>query len=143
MTYLLNQDTCIAHLKGNRRVTNRIQRAAGQLHLGAITIFTLERWLFTPAGTGPLLSGYGVFVRIWQLLAIDDDIAHRAASLELHLRRAGHRLGVTDLLVAATALERRLTLVTRQASFSHVQGLTLANWFAPCPAGATPPICLG
>ena len=54
------------------------------------------------------------------------EIAERFASLRATLRRQGQPLADMDLLIAATALEHDLTLVSRNAlHFARVPGLRL------------------
>jgi predicted nucleic acid-binding protein len=54
-------------------------------------------------------------------LPVDDQVAERAGQL-----RRMHAIRLPDALIAATALEHRLTLATRNArDFSGVKGLHL------------------
>src|SRR5262245_12542373 len=111
MTYLLHRDTCHAYLRGVRRVADRmIQYAQGNLHLSAITIMTLEYWIIQNPSPSRFIQGYTHLRRIVTILDVTDDIAGRAASLKTRLGRR-QRLSMEDLLVAATALVRGLTLI--------------------------------
>jgi tRNA(fMet)-specific endonuclease VapC len=47
------------------------------------------------------------------------------------MRRTGISLQPLDLLIAAHALEAGATLVTSDAAFRHVPGLTVEDWTAP------------
>jgi predicted nucleic acid-binding protein len=63
---------------------------------------------------------------------VDDAIAHRAAGIGPRLRLQGRRLSLANLLVAATAVERGLTLVTHSAqTFAGIPGLVLEDWTVP------------
>lgn len=58
--------------------------------------------------------------------ALDDAVIERAISL-----RQIRRMGAMDAIIAATALEYDLTLVTRNVDdFKHVENLKLVNPFA-------------
>lgn len=58
-------------------------------------------------------------------IAIDDAVIEQAITLRQH-----RRMGLADSLVAATALSRGLTLVTRNvADFRWIDGLALTNPF--------------
>ena len=60
---------------------------------------------------------------------LDDEIIERAVSL-----RQQKRMKLGDAIIAATALEYDLPLVTRnEADFSHIHTLTIINPFAPQP----------
>lgn len=56
---------------------------------------------------------------------LDDEIIERAIAL-----RQGKRMGLADALIAATALEFGLPLVTRNKDdFKHIEGLQIINPF--------------
>ncbi len=55
--------------------------------------------------------------------------AQRAAYLRSKLARIGTPIGPYDLLIAATALEHQLTLVTHNVrEFRRVEGLVVEDW---------------
>ena len=55
--------------------------------------------------------------------------AQRAALLRSKLSRMGKPIGPYDLLIAATALEHQLTLVTHNVrEFRRVEGLVVEDW---------------
>ncbi|MGH9651481.1 MAG: PIN domain-containing protein [Terriglobales bacterium] len=57
--------------------------------------------------------------------------ARRAATLRVVLTRAGKPIGPYDALIAATALEHELTLVTHNTrEFRRVEGLAVEDWLA-------------
>jgi predicted nucleic acid-binding protein len=64
-----------------------------------------------------------------RVLPITSAIAERWGEMSARCQRAGHRLPVLDLLLAATAVEHGLTVVTRNAG--HFQGIdveVLSPW---------------
>ena len=64
------------------------------------------------------------------VLNFDAAAACRAGDLDGELWQRGERLAVEDLLLAASALSRDLTLITRNLRhFERVPGLRLENWF--------------
>jgi len=55
--------------------------------------------------------------------------AQRAANLRSKLSRIGKPIGPYDLLIAATALEHQLTIVTHNLrEFRRVEGLVVEDW---------------
>jgi predicted nucleic acid-binding protein len=130
MSYLLDHPICSGWLRGHKRILPRIALHAGQLHVSALSLMMVERWLLLASTPSRFMQGFNAFVRDISVVNVNDPIAHRAAMLELQLRRQ-KRLSVVPLIVAATALERGLTLVTHDADFQLVPGLTLVDWSIP------------
>lgn len=63
-------------------------------------------------------------------LPVTDRIAERGGIIAAELRDKGKTGGQFDTLLAATALEHDLILVTRNVRhFEDVAGLTIENWF--------------
>lgn len=62
-------------------------------------------------------------------LDLDAETADIAAILFENLRASGNLIEDADLLIAATALRHRATLITHNVRhFSRIPGLNLANW---------------
>ncbi len=62
-------------------------------------------------------------------VGVSFDIAWRAGQISRKLRRAGQGIGDYDILVAATALEQNLALVTRNRKhFERIEGLELLSY---------------
>ncbi len=69
-----------------------------------------------------------------RILSVDQPIADRWGLLRAQARMKGRPLSVVDALLAATALEHSLTLVSRNVSDFSVVGLAVLNpWEAPSP----------
>jgi predicted nucleic acid-binding protein len=108
---LLDTDVLVDHLRGRRRIT----AGNDELHVSAVT-------------RAELFSGRGAEERrIRRLLEpmtdlpVDTAIAERAGRL-----RRGSSRRLPDALIAATALEHRLTLVTRNVrDFEGIRGLKI------------------
>jgi toxin FitB len=106
---LVDSDVLVDHLRGHRR----LGAGSDELHVSAVT-------------RAELFSGRGAEERrIRRLLepmvdiAVDAAIAERAGRL-----RRGTVRRLPDALIAATALEHRLTLVTRNTrDFEGIRGL--------------------
>jgi len=63
------------------------------------------------------------------LLPLDAEVAARYGTVRAELRRAGTPIGPNDLWLAAQALARGLTIVTRNTrEFQRVKGLKVENW---------------
>jgi tRNA(fMet)-specific endonuclease VapC len=65
------------------------------------------------------------------ILPFTGDTAAHAASLRAGLAAAGRSIGPMDILIAATALEYNLAVVTHNLrEFQRVPGLQCLDWFA-------------
>jgi predicted nucleic acid-binding protein len=132
MSFLLHRDTCIAAIRGVRRVANRLIQHRGSLHVSAVTVLNLEMWLLRPGTPERLIQPYGALMQQITVADVDDPIAHQAARVGVRFRTQGQKVSAIDLLVAATALVRGWALVTHQGSFfANVPGLTTADWTVP------------
>lgn len=64
-----------------------------------------------------------------QVLPVTDAIWNRASDLWSEARNSGRSSEDADLVIAATAIEHQLTLVTGNTDhFSWIPGLTLDDW---------------
>lgn len=62
-------------------------------------------------------------------LSLNHDVIERASSIYAELYQAGNLIGDADILIAATAIENRLPVVTNNEShFGRIPGLRLLNW---------------
>ena len=132
MSYLLDSNTCAALIRNNQPTTTRASQHLGSLHASVISVTELEVWLLRRRT--PLRYQHHFFgiMRMVKLIDVNEPIAHRAAVLASRFGHQGLRVGVADLLIAATALEHGLTLVSRgMPSARHIPGLTVLDWSIP------------
>ena len=139
MSYLL--DTCVvselSRPRPNAGVVAWMSEAdTASLHLSAITIGELRRGaLRLPAGKRRTsLSDWSERLRrsfSGRVLPIDEPAALRWAEIAARAEHSGRPGSFADGLIAATALERGLTLVTRHVTDFEPFGVSLLNlWTA-------------
>ncbi len=63
-----------------------------------------------------------------EVLAVTSQVAERYAHIFADLRRKGTPIGTNDMWIAAIAQLHDLTLVTNDADFRFVDGLTVEDW---------------
>ena len=108
---LVDSDVLVDHLRGERRFV----RGNDDLHVSTIT----RAELF--AGRGSEERRIRRLLEPMIDLPVDVAVAERAGRI-----RRGSTIRLPDALIAATALEHRLTLVTRNVrDFATVKGLNL------------------
>ena len=75
------------------------------------------------------LEAFERFCAFNEILPITENIVLRAATIYGELHRQGTLIGDADILIAATAVEYGLTLVTNNTNhFQRIKGLSLQNW---------------
>ena len=100
----------------------------GRFAISALARYEIIRGL-RDANATTQLSRFATFCQNSLVLPITDCILDRAANLWVAARQGGHSRSDADTIIAATALEHDLILVTGNTShFSWVPGLTIANW---------------
>jgi tRNA(fMet)-specific endonuclease VapC len=128
---LLDTNTCIEILRGRNAVL--LARYASQPRADIALSAIVRSELLT----GALLSAKPdenrriaeAFCVLFPCLAFDSQVAGVHAELHARLRRAGNIIGARDLMIAATALAHKLTVVTHNTDeFKRIDELSLEDW---------------
>ena len=126
--YLLDTNVLIDMFKGSHRVQERIFRA--EFHNCCVSEITLAE-LYVGAfkgGRPKQLEEIGFVVRRFHILPVTPAL-QTYARLRVLLEEKGTPLDDFDLLIAATALQEGLTLVTaNNRHLDRIEGLRLENW---------------
>ncbi|HEY5312506.1 MAG TPA: type II toxin-antitoxin system VapC family toxin [Pirellulales bacterium] len=132
MPALLDTDVLSEVLKGRHRRILEMAAAYTREHqrftLSAITLYEIERGLLAKQATR-LLMRLDAITEDSTVLSISLSVLRRAARLWAEARAAGRPRNDADLLIAATALEHDLALVTgNQRHFGWIPRLRLEAW---------------
>lgn len=74
-------------------------------------------------------SDFEIFCLNNEVLEIDDPVIVKAADIYADLHRRGQLIGDADIIIAATALEYNLAVVTNNENhFNRIGGLQVLNW---------------
>jgi predicted nucleic acid-binding protein len=98
----------------------------------AISAICVHESIFglTQKGNLGLLAAYENFIdTLCTVLPVDDEIARRAGTLRGNLAHRGFVRSLPDMLIAATAQQHNLTLVTRNTRDFEGCGIGLLNPF--------------
>jgi tRNA(fMet)-specific endonuclease VapC len=124
---LLDTNAVAALLAGDVAVRQRIAAS----HEALISVMTLgELYLGARRSrcTDEEMSRIDAFVRDMTVLHCSPGTAYQYAAVKAALRAKGRPIPENDIWIAATALEHGLILLTRDAHFQHVEGLSVESW---------------
>lgn len=86
-------------------------------------------------GSAVLTERVNALLDAMVVLPFDEPADEHYADIRATLERAGTPIGSHDILIAAHARSRALTLVTHKLrEFQRVPGLKVEDWLAPSPA---------
>jgi tRNA(fMet)-specific endonuclease VapC len=130
MNYLIDTDWVIDHLHHVERVSRRLEELAPQgLALSVISLAELYEGVYysrDPARSEATLQRF--LDPDLAILGIDEETCKLFGRERGRLRAAGRIIGDFDLLIAATALQYDLTLLTNNRQhFDRVGGLRLES----------------
>jgi predicted nucleic acid-binding protein len=132
VSFLLDTDTCSAHLKQRGRVTNRFLQYTGGLYICTITLGELYTWALRAAAPPRRLEVVRELLTDVRVLEVTPQVAEMFGRVQAGLLDRGRPAPSMDLMIAATALVHDLTLVTHNTQdFANVPGLRLTDWLAP------------
>ena len=131
MRYLLDTNICIYIIK--RKPPEVLERLTSlepeEVGISSITVAELEYGVAKSSRPRQNRDALINFLAPLQILAFDDEAARHYGDIRVHLEKTGQPIGAMDLLIAAHARSRSLTLVTNnEREFSRVPGLVVEDW---------------
>ncbi|HVC82759.1 MAG TPA: type II toxin-antitoxin system VapC family toxin [Chloroflexota bacterium] len=129
MKYLIDTDWVIDHIQGDSTATALIASLTPDgIAISIITFLEIYEGIYTSADPKQTERLVRVFIQTVPVLPLSRTVAKRTALVRSELRRKGRsvRQRAFDIVIAATALTHRLTLVTRNtADYRAIDGLNL------------------
>ncbi len=124
MSYLVDTSWIVEHIRGNQDFTERLDAFSGEgLAVSVVSVAELYEGAFRSNNTTRNIRSIRDFLDTVVVLGIDDDICMSFGREMARLSRVGMIMGDLDLLIAATALQHDLTLLTLDSDFERVEGL--------------------
>jgi tRNA(fMet)-specific endonuclease VapC len=125
MICLLDSDICIAAMKKDMQVMERLNRfSLGEVGLPSIVLAELAFGAAKSQHTALALKKLALFTERFPVVPLDFRAAHHYGRIKAQLELAGTPIGSNDYLIAATALAQDAILATRNVrEFSRVPGL--------------------
>jgi predicted nucleic acid-binding protein len=113
MTYLVDIDWVIHALAGQERVATTLTRLVTQcLAISVITLGEVYEGAFTSVNPQAHIDGFRQTLPSYRVLPVTEPISERFAEVRSFLRRRGQLISDFDMLIAATAIHHKLTLLT-------------------------------
>jgi predicted nucleic acid-binding protein len=127
VSYLIDSDRVIDVLTSQREARRLIRAVAVDgLVISLITYGEVLAGVYYSRDSVAAKAGFRSLLRDIDVLPIDELVIVRFARIYGGLRNTGNAIDATDALVAATAIEHNLTLVTRNLRhYRPVPGLAL------------------
>jgi tRNA(fMet)-specific endonuclease VapC len=132
MNFLLDTDTCSAHMRRPGKLAHRFIQYAGGLAIPTIVLAELYAGAYKHPNPSKLLPVIADLLREVQVLDFDPACAEQFGLIRGTLLRQGITVSRMDLLIASVALVHNLTLVTHNtADYRNIPGLRLDDWLIP------------
>jgi tRNA(fMet)-specific endonuclease VapC len=134
--WLLDTNIVIALSKQVPALLPWLQRCpASELVLSSVVLAEVEYGIAKSERQAHNRKVFDALLGRFEVLPFDADAAREYGVIRAALERIGRPIGPNDLLIAAHARSKRLTLVTDNTSeFARVDGLSIENWLAAPPA---------
>lgn len=129
--FLLDTNVCIHYMKNTYpRLTEKLLSLdPSELCLSALTVYELEYGAEKSKWGEKTRQKLAMFLAPFHILPFTTEDALTAAKIRGYLERKGTRIGPYDILIAAQALARGMTVVTHNTGeFRRVPGLQLEDW---------------
>ena len=133
MNFLLDTDTCSAHLKRPAGLMHRFVQHAGGLCISTIVLAELYTWAYNRKNWSEAVQRIENDL-LPDVLVMDFDwaCANQFGTVRAQLLKVGISVSRLDLLIASVALVHNLTLVTHNtADYRNIPGLRLEDRLAP------------
>lgn len=131
MKYMLDTNICIYAIKNNpSKIINKISKLnSGDLCISIITYCELMYGVENSKKKDMNKVALNTLLSNIEILNCDVDSANCFAQIRSELKSKGNIIGDFDLLIAAHAKSKGLTLVTNNIKeFNRVKGLKIENW---------------
>ena len=129
IAYLVDTDWVIHHLNRHPTITQRLQDLHGEgLGLSVVALAELYEGVYYARDPEQSEARLTEFLESVHLVGLDEETAKIFGRQRGRLRADGLLIGDTDLLIAATALQYTLTLLSNnRRHFERIEGLRIES----------------
>jgi tRNA(fMet)-specific endonuclease VapC len=131
MGYLLDTNVVSAVIKNNSKIKRKLESTKFKgidISISCITYFEIKRGLLA-IDSPRQLERFEEFCETYKIIMLDDlKILEKSSEIHANLRLRGLPIQTEDILIAATAIVKELTLVSNDRDLSRVEQLKLEDW---------------
>jgi tRNA(fMet)-specific endonuclease VapC len=129
--FVLDTNTVIYFFKGEGQVsTALLSTPPSDIALPSVVLYELAYGVAKSKTPDRIKAQLDSFVAHVDLLPFGVQEARTAASIRADLEKRGQPIGAHDVLIAATALAGRHTLVTHNTKeFERIENLNITDWY--------------
>jgi tRNA(fMet)-specific endonuclease VapC len=133
MSFLLDTDTCSAHLKRPSGLMHRFVQHSGGLYIPTIVLGELYTWAYHRQNPAPVIQRIeNDLLPDVTVLDFDSDCAKEFGRVRGQLLQKGISVSRVDLMIGVVALVHNFTLATHNtADYQNIPGLRLDDWLTP------------
>jgi len=125
----LDTNIVVAHLRGDPIVTQRLAQALPSVEVSSLVVGELIYGAFVSADPVRARAKLDEFLSSLSVLPFATAAAEAYGRIRASLRRKGTPIGDVDTLIAAAAMSRGATLVTRNVKhFGQIEELLIDDW---------------
>ena len=127
----LDTDILISLLKGKTSAVETIsnlENSEGALFTTSITSYELVKGAYISSKQNSNLKIIKDLLSNLNVLNLNEDVIDIAGKIYGDLRKKGKPIGEFDILIAAICMSNKETLISNDAHFKHVDGLSIKNW---------------
>jgi tRNA(fMet)-specific endonuclease VapC len=130
MSYLLDTDTCIFWLKGNKKIEKKaLTVGLDRLYISFVTLSELYYGAYKSQKIKENLAGIKTLEGKLRRIDSDQGTCETFGKLKATLVSQGKVINDADLFIAAGALGNDIVLVTNnEKHFKRIRGLKVENW---------------
>lgn len=129
--YVLDTNIVAYFFRNEGRVAERLLGVPPrEIAIPAIVTYELRYGLARTPNANRRVEQLNTLLSWITILPFDDAVATIAAAVRVQIESIGRPIGPLDVLIGATCLAARATLVTRNVrEFGHIANLRIENWF--------------
>ena len=130
LRYMLDTNICIYVIKNRPEgLRERFNRLADQLCISAVTLAEIIYGAEKSARQIENIKVVDQFAARLDVLPFGERAATHYGQIRADLERAGHPVGLHDMMIGGHARSEGLTLVSNNVrEFQHIEGLRIDNW---------------